>query len=158
MCCCRGRQGTGQAARAGRGWGQRPLRGSTQACRVLVDRPVLLSFSCLYPQETGAWAGGERKDEREGRQIKYLFIKCFVISQLDAAAWCCSWAGHGQAGSGVCSQIRSSCSPFFTSHLPGVWASGRQWWETAEQKWSHEVPFAAIADSWSSSHGFSFLH
>lgn len=121
VCCCRDRQGTGQAARAGQGWGQWPLHGSTQGCRVLVDRWVLLSFSYLFSHETGAWAGREREDEREGWQVKYLFIKCFAISQLDATAWWCSWAGRRQTGSGVCGQIRSSSSPLFTSHLPGVW-------------------------------------
>lgn len=36
--------------------------------------------------------------------------------------------------------------------------SGRQGRKTAKRKWSSEVPFAVIADSTISSHGFSFSH
>lgn len=128
VCCCSDRQGATQAVRAGHRWGQWPLHGSTQGCCVSMDSWVLLSFSCLFPHETGARAGTEMEDGREGCQVKYLFIKCFVISQLDATAGVVpkQVVDRLDRGAGVCSQISSSSSPLFTSHLSGVWASGRQ--------------------------------
>lgn len=164
---CWGTAGAREGCRRGRWWvlwdgaGWVPPCG-TQSCFALGTCVFSSCFPVCSPMELEPELGEKARTQgKAGRLNIYLWSALWFFFSILMLLFGVVLE-QVEDRSGVCGQVRPSSSLLFTSHLPELWASGRQWWETANQKWCPDIPLVAIADSWSSSHSFFcccfFLH